>query len=87
MAVTLDEDDPCATARALEQAYADLVGGLTAQVVTHRGGPGGVETSVTYNRADPARLLMLVRDWQGRCAAAQGGGRPRRFAMRTGGRC
>lgn len=87
MAVTLDDDDPCGTARALRQAYADLIAGGTALTVTHRGGPNGVEKSVTFNRADPARLLMLVRDWEAKCAAMQGAGRPRRFAMRTGGRC
>lgn len=86
MTVTLNEDDPCGTARALQQAYADLVAGGTALTVTHRAGRNGVEKSVTYNRADPGRLLMLVRDWEAKCAAASSGGRPRRFAMRTGGR-
>lgn len=85
MAVTLNDADPCGTAALLRQAYADLVGGGTAQTVVYRGGPNGVEKSVTFNRADPARLQMLVREWEGKCAQASGG-RPRRFAMRTGGR-
>lgn len=85
MAVTLNDADPCGTAAALRQAYADLIGGGTALTVTHKSGPNGVEKSVTYNRADPNRLLMLVREWESKCAAASGA-RPRRFAMRTGGR-
>lgn len=85
MAVTLNDADPCGTAAALRQAYADLIGGSTAQAVVYRGGPNGVEKSVTFNRADPNRLLMLVREWESKCAQASGQ-RPRRFAMRTGGR-
>ena len=85
MAVTLNDADPCGTAAALRQAYADLVGGGTAQTVTFRAGPNGVERQITYNKADPSRLLMLVREWEGRCAAASGA-KPRRFAMRAGGR-
>lgn len=85
MAVTLNDADPCGTAAALRQAYADLIAGGTALTVTHRGGQNGVEKSVTYNRADPNRLLMLVREWEAKCTAAAGG-KPRRFAMRTGGR-
>lgn len=85
MAVNLNDADPCGTAALLRQAYADLVSGGTAQTVIYRGGPNGVEKSVTYSKADPARLLMIVREWESKCAVA-GGGRPRRFAMRTGGR-
>jgi hypothetical protein len=85
MAVTLNDADPCGTAAALRQAYADLVAGGTAQSVTHKSGPNGVEKSVTYNRADPKALLMLVREWEAKCAAARGDA-PRRFAMRAGGR-
>ena len=86
MAVTLNDADPCGTAAALRQAYADLVGGGMAQVVTFRSGPGGVERSVTYTKGDPTRLLGLVREWESKCAAASGDTRPRRFAYRTGGR-
>ena len=85
MAVILNEADPCGTAAALRQAYSDLVGGGTTQSVTHKAGVNGVERSVTFNRADPNRLLMLVREWEAKCAAASNG-KPRRFAMRTGGR-
>lgn len=88
MAVTLNDADPCGTAAALRQAYADLISGGLAQTITHKAGPNGVEKSVTYSKADPARLLMLVREWEAKCQAAAGGdARPRRFAMRTGGRC
>ena len=86
MAVTLNDADPCGTAAELRQAYADLVAGGATQTVTFRSGPGGVERSVTYNRADPARLLVLVREWEGKCAAASGSTAGRRFAFRMGGR-
>jgi hypothetical protein len=86
MAVTLNDADPCGTARALRQAYADLVTGGATQTITHKGGKNGVEQSVTFNKADPGRLLDLVRQWEAKCEVLQGGGRPRRFAMRSGGR-
>lgn len=86
MAVTLNDADPCGTAAALRQAYADLVAGGTAQTVTFKGGPNGVEKSVSYTKADPSRLQMLVREWEAKCAALSGD-KPRRFAMRAGGRC
>ncbi len=85
MSVTLDDGNPCLTAAALRQAYASLVAGGMPQTVTFRAGPNGVERSTTYNRADPGRLLMLVREWEAKCAAASGGGMPRRYAMRGGG--
>lgn len=85
MAVTLNDDNPCGTARALRQAYADLVSGGTAQTVTFQAGPNGVQRSVTYNKADPERLLRLVREWEQKCASASGTGRPRRFALQSGG--
>ena len=85
MAVTLNDDDPCGTARALRQAYTDLVSGGTAMSVLFQAGPNGVQRSVTYNKADPGRLLMLVREWEQKCATAQGATRPRRFALRSGG--
>lgn len=84
MALTLNDDDPCGTARALRDAYAQLVAGGKALTITFRAGPNGVERSTTFNKADPGRLLMLVREWEAKCAAAQGG-RPRRFAVRGGG--
>lgn len=84
MAVTLDDDDPCGTAKALRQAYADLVGGEKAQSVIFRAGPNGVSREVTYNKADPRGLMLLVREWEAKCAANQGKA-PRRFALRAGG--
>lgn len=86
MAVTLNEADPCGTAALLRQAYADLVSGGTAQTVIFRAGPNGVERQVINNKADPGRLKDLVRDWEAKCDAATGAGKPRRFAMRSGGR-
>lgn len=82
--ITLNDEDPCGTAALLRQAYANLVAGGTAMTVTFRAGPSGAEQSVTYNKADPARLLMLVREWEAKCASSTGG-RPRRFALRSGG--
>jgi hypothetical protein len=84
MSITLDDADPCGTASALRQAYADLVGGGRPMTVAFKAGPNGVERSVTYNKAEPGRLLMLVREWEAKCAAARGD-KPRRFAMRGGG--
>lgn len=84
MALTLNDDDPCGTASALRDAYAELVSGQRPQIVTFKAGPNGVERSTTYNRADPGRLLMLLREWEAKCAEARGKG-PRRFAVRGGG--
>jgi hypothetical protein len=84
MTLKLNDADPCGTAAQLRQAYADLVVGGKDQMVTFKAGANGVEKSVTYNRADPPRLLMLVREWEAKCAAASGA-RPRRFAVRGGG--
>lgn len=86
MAVTLNDADPCGTAAALRQALADLVTGGKEQTVTFKGGPNGVEKSVTYAKADLTGLRELIRDYETKCAASSGG-RPRRFAMRAGGRC
>lgn len=84
MSITLNDADPCGTASALRQAYADLVAGGRPMIVMFKAGPNGVERSVTYNKAEPDRLLKLVREWEAKCAAARGD-KPRRFAMRGGG--
>jgi hypothetical protein len=84
MALVVDEIDPCAAAAQLRQLYYQLVAGQGAMVVTFKAGVTGVERSVTYNKADPARLLTVIRGFEERCAAARGGG-VRRFAIRGGG--
>lgn len=84
MSITLNDADPCGTASALRQAYTNLVAGLTAQIVTFEAGPNGVKRSVTYNKADPGRLLMVLREWEAKCKAAKGG-RSNQFAIRGGG--
>ena len=84
MALTIDEHDPCAAAAQLRQIYYLLIAGQGAMIVTFKGGATGVECSVTYNKADPGRLLQVIRSFEERCAAASGGG-PRRFAIRGGG--
>lgn len=85
MAVMLNDADPCGTAAALRQAYADLINGDRAQTVTFRSGANGVEKSVSYSKADPNRLLALLREWEAKCAALTNS-RPSRFSMRSGGR-
>ena len=52
--------------------------------VSFRGGVSGVERTVTYHRADPDRLLSVIRGFEEQCARLQGS-RPRRFALATGG--
>ncbi len=88
MAITLNDADPCGTAALLRQAYADMVMGGKPQTVTFKAGQNGVERSVSYTKADPAAFLLMVRDWEAKCAVAVPGGAnavPRRFAMRAGG--
>jgi hypothetical protein len=80
MAVTLNEADPCGTAAALRQAYANLISGGTAQAVSFSGGPNGTQRSVTYTPGHPEKLAALVRDWEAKCA-----GKSRRFCLRSGG--
>lgn len=84
MALMIDENDPCAAAAQLRQLYYQLVAGQGAMIVTFKAGASGIERSVTYNRADPGRLLQVIRGFEERCAAASGAG-ARRFAMRGGG--
>lgn len=85
MALTIDESNPCAAVATLRAVYANLVAGQSRETVTFRAGPNGVERSVTYQRADPARLLALIREYEGKCAQLSGQ-RPRRFGLRAGGR-
>lgn len=84
MALVIDENDPCAAAATLRAVYYQLIAGQAAQIVTFRAGATGVERSATFHKADPARLMQVIRGFEERCAAAQGG-RIRRFAMRGGG--
>ncbi len=85
MAVTLNENDPCATATALRQVYANIIAGQAGQTVTFKAGPNGVERTVTYHNANATALLGLIRDYERKCAA-RSGSRPQRYAMRGGGR-
>ena len=84
MARVIDESDPCAAAAALRAAYYQIVAGQQAMTVSFRAGATGVERQVVFHRADPARLLTIIRGFEERCAAASGG-RPRRYAIRAGG--
>ncbi len=84
MTVTLNDDDPCATAAALRQVYANLVAGQSAARVRFNAGPNGVEREQQFHAADPQRLLALIRDYESRCAVLNGG-RPKRFGLRAGG--
>lgn len=85
MGVTLDPQNPCATAAQLWQAYADLVTGGNVQTVTFKGGPNGVEKTVSYSNADPARLKVLCLQWDAMCKAGATA-RPQRYAVNAGGR-
>jgi hypothetical protein len=84
MALVIDETDPCGAAQALRTLYLTLVSGGAAETVTFRAGASGVERSVVYHKADPGRLLSLIRGLEMRCAQSQG--QPlRRYALRAGG--
>jgi hypothetical protein len=84
MALVVDESNPCAAAAALRAVYYQLIAGQGAQIVTFKGGASGVERSATFHKADPARLLQVIRGFEERCAAS-GNTRPRRFAVSGGG--
>lgn len=84
--IEIDENDPCGTAQRLRQAYANLVAGGAVARVVFRAGPNGVQREQQFHNAKPDALLALVRQYEDRCAALSGG-RPRRFGMRSGGRC
>lgn len=84
MALTVDENDPCAAAAALRQVYYGLIAGQGSMIVTFKAGQSGVERSVTFHKADPARLLIVIRGFEEKCAASQGMS-PRRRAIATGG--
>jgi hypothetical protein len=84
MALVIDEQNPCEAARELRAVYYQLIAGQAAQVVMFKAGASGVERSATFHKADPSRLLQVIRGFEEQCAAAQGG-RVRRFALRGGG--
>lgn len=84
MALQIDENDPCAAAKALRDVYLRLVAGQAAATVSFTAGPSGVSRSATFHAASPDRLLMVIRGFEGKCAALQGKG-PRRRAIATGG--
>lgn len=84
MALIVNEDNPCEAAKALRTVYYQLIAGQAAQIITFRAGNTGVERSATFHKADPARLLQVIRSFEDRCAAA-GGSTRRRFALRAGG--
>jgi hypothetical protein len=84
MALVIDESDPCAAAAQLRQLYYQLVAGQSAMIVTFKAGATGVERSATFHRADPGRLLQVIRGFEEQCAAASGAP-VRRFAIRGGG--
>lgn len=83
--IVIDESDPCAAAAALRTIYTRIVTGQAAISVSFKGGETGVERSVTYNKAEPDRLLRLIRFYEQECARL-GGQRTRRYAVRGGGR-
>lgn len=84
MALVIDETDPCAAAVQLREVYTNIVAGKAAMTVSFKAGASGVERSVTYNKADPDRLLKVIRGYEAQCAALTGC-RPARYALRGGG--
>ena len=85
MTITIDESDPCAAALALRQALVNLVAGRAAQRIVFRAGPNGVQRETQFHEANVDALKELLREYEDKCAKAQGKG-PRRYAMRAGGR-
>lgn len=83
--LVIDEADPCAAATALRAVYTRIIAGQAAISVSFKGGETGVERSTTYNRAEPDRLLQLIRSYEQECARL-GGRKTRRYAVRAGGR-
>ena len=84
MALTIDEDNPCAAAKTLREVYIRLVAGQAAATVSFSSGPSGVSRSATYHAANPDRLLMVIRGFEQKCAALRGL-KPARRAVATGG--
>ncbi len=84
MALAINEADPCGAVAQLRAAYASIVAGEKAETITFKAGTQGVERAVTYHEADAAALLRLIREYEAKCAVAQGR-RPPRFALRGGG--
>ena len=83
--ITLDEFEPCQTAAALRQAYANLVAGGATARISFKAGPNGVAREQQFHAANPGALLALVREYEAKCAKLTGCG-PRRFGLRAGGR-
>lgn len=84
MALTINEQDPCAAAATLRTVYYNLIAGQGSMIVTFRAGASGVERSVTFHKAHPDRLLTVIREFEEKCAKAEGR-RPRRRAVSAGG--
>jgi hypothetical protein len=82
--LTLDENDPCAAAKALREVYYRLIAGQAAATVSFTAGPTGVSRSATFHAASPDRLMLVIRGFEEKCAASQGRS-PRRRAIATGG--
>ena len=84
MALVVNESDPCAAAASLRHVYYNLIAGQSSMIVNFKAGASGVERSVTFHKADPERLLSVIRGFEEKCAQSAGQ-RPRRFAIATGG--
>lgn len=82
---TINEADPCGAAETLRGVYRAIISGGRPASVSFSSGPNGTERDVTYHRPDAAALLREIRRFEAECAKAQGG-KPRRFAVRAGGR-
>lgn len=78
--LSLDADDPCATATALRTSYTNLVAGLGPSRITAKGLGGGIEDTVEFHGGNAAQFLQEVKRWEVLCARSQGRKKPRRFA-------
>ena len=85
MTLEIDPEDPCGAVKKLRAVYYNIIAGSAAMIVTFRAGPSQVERSVTYHKADAQALLKVIREFEAKCAVAQGISKPRRSAIYTGG--
>ena len=85
MPLIIDESDPCGAASQLRALYYELMAGQAVSEVEYQAGPNGVRRRVKYTSANAAGLMALIQKFETACAL-EGGRRPRRFGIATGGR-
>ena len=83
MAVVLDVDDPCASAKTLKNVRLQIVAGLQAEAIEFSSA-NGVSRSISYSKVNLDDLERVITALETECAALSGGGAARR-AVATGG--